>query len=67
MRPEYEKCVLLTIKDRKNETWCDRRKHSFEWCFLDVDHAALNGRAEARQIVCKGCLKEIIKSLNNGY
>ena len=64
-RPEYVRCVADTHAERQGLSWCGRRVEG-EWHFVDVDHAALNGRNEGRLIVCPECLSVLITALAHG-
>lgn len=64
-RPEYEVCISDTHADRKGKAWCGKRVWGF--AFVDVDHAAQNGRSEGRLIVCRDCLSRATAALRNGW
>ena len=67
-RPDYVSCVGFgngAIIDGQT-TWCGvdhGMKYPF---FVDVDHAALNGKAQGRLVVCGECRHKIIEALSNG-
>lgn len=61
MREEYIKCVRLSSQYKA--TWCGSGDVSG---FIDVDHAALNGKDEGRLVVCPECREAIVKALLNG-
>jgi len=61
MREDYIKCVNLV--NTIGGSWCGGNQAGR---FVDVDHAALNGRNEGRLVVCPECREAIIKALNNG-
>jgi len=66
-RPEYVKCVGfgdIEIIDGK-KTWCGV-DYGLAKPFVDIDHAALNGKNEGRFIVCGHCRHEIIKAISHG-
>lgn len=65
-RPEWIKCVADIHEDNKGKSWCGR-VITTEFHFVDIDHAALNGRKEGRLVVCLKCLKAITRALRNGY
>ena len=67
-RPDYIRCVVLedTMPDGK-KTWCGVPSYSYDKSFVDVTHAALNGKQEGRLVVCPDCIKEITSALNNGH
>lgn len=64
-RPDYVSCVGFgdAVTDDDKKTWCGRKESPH---FVDVNHAALNGKQEGRLIVCGECRHEIIKALSNG-
>lgn len=63
-RPDYIACVRDTHADRQWLTWCGR--DALGWVFEDADHAALNGRAQGRKVVCPECRKALVTALENG-
>jgi len=66
-RPDYVHCVGFgnAIRTDGKKTWCGVN-HGMEPFFVDVDHAALNGEAKGRLVVCGECRNKIIEALNNG-
>jgi hypothetical protein len=49
----------------KGKTWCGREVEGF--AFVDIDHAAYNGRNEGRLVACKSCVAAVLKALQNGH
>ncbi len=66
VRPHDIACVNLTDDERPSLAWCGRATQ-FEFSFIDTTHAALNGKAKGRLMVCEQCRDAIIAALNNGY
>lgn len=62
-REEYIKCVRNAVT---GYTWCLKPICNFNWQFVDVTHAALNGLQEGRLVCCTDCYKNIVKALSNG-
>lgn len=62
-RDDYIKCVQ---NDLTSKTWCGKPIYNFNWQFVDVTHAALNGLQECRLVCCTDCYKNIVKALSNG-
>lgn len=66
-RPEWNKCALTGLGvPPERKTWCGRTPDAGEWCFADVSHAAINGRAKGRLVLCGDCRDEIVEALDNG-
>lgn len=66
-RPDYVHCVGFRDSIRAwQKTWCGVDHGIAEPFFVDVDHAALNGEAEGRLMVCEECRRKIIEALSNG-
>lgn len=63
VREDYTRCVS---DDVSGYTWCGKLNHNFNWQFVDVTHAALNGLQEGRLVCCTDCYKNIVKALSNG-
>lgn len=63
---EHVRCIVLAIQGGKRATWCGKVAHPFDFHFLSVDHAALNGRAEGRLVACRACTDAVVKALHNG-
>lgn len=64
-RPDYIKCIEDTHTDSNRKTWCGKEYNQFEFTFLDIEHAAFNGRNGGRLAACKDCIKAITKALDN--
>lgn len=69
---DHIRCVLFPIvgathsmfvKAPMRRTWCGNIVEPFQWCFTDVDHAALNSMAQARLQVCTECAEKISTAL----
>jgi len=67
-RPDYVHCVgvVNSIRGGEQKTWCGIDHGAEEPFFVDIDHAAFNGEAEGRLIVCEECRHKIIEALSNG-
>lgn len=64
-RDEWIKCVRDIHEDNKGKSWCGQQLYG-QWAFMDIDHAALNGRNKGRLIVCPECLSAIVSALQEG-
>lgn len=64
-RAEHVKCIVDIHKDANGATWCGKSANQFEFRFLDIDHAAMNGRNGAYMTVCKQCRDAVIDGLKN--
>lgn len=64
-RPEHEVCISDTHIDGKGKSWCGKGFSGFT--FMNVDHAAQNGRSRGRLIVCRDCLSLAVTALKNGW
>ncbi len=62
-RPEWVTCIRDTAAEAR--AWCGRDARNV-FAFQDVDHAALNGRAEGRLTCCPECRAAVVKALRNG-
>lgn len=61
-RPDYVKCVRRADGAR---TWCGFEvTPTYGWTFVDVTHAAENGRRRGRLLACPLCVKVIIEALH---
>ena len=69
---DHIRCVLFPIVGATHaqyvyppfrRTWCGNLVEAFQWCFTDVDHAALNSMAQARLQVCDACAEKICSAL----
>ena len=67
-RPDYVHCVGFgdAIRADGQKTWCGIDHGMEEPFFTDIDHAALNGEAKGRLIVCGECRHKIIQAISNG-
>ena len=67
-RPDYIKCIAHNMhrEDSDKYSWCGRKILIFEFHFLDIDHAALNGENKGRLVACPECVAAIISGLTNG-
>jgi hypothetical protein len=65
-RPEHIRCIKQSTVNKLSLTWCNRTWDQFEWCFLDIDHAANNGAQNQRLVACPQCVEAITQALNNG-
>lgn len=67
-RPDYVHCVGIvnTVRAGRQKTWCGVDHGMKEPFFVDIDHAALNGEAKGRLVVCGECRNKIIEALSNG-
>lgn len=63
-RPDYVTCIADTHADNKGKTWCGEVVNGFT--FVDVDHAAMNGRSKGRLVVCPECRDAAIAGLREG-
>jgi hypothetical protein len=66
-RPEWLTCVASEVAEGHElhgKTWCGLKPTGFT--FTSIDHAALNGRAKGRLVVCPECATQIKKALDNG-
>lgn len=66
-RPDYIKCIKRDHADHIGESYCGRVMDTFEWYFVNADHAIENGNNGGRLIACSDCKIFINKSLMNGY
>ncbi len=66
MSKDYLKHIRQTHAEHKDEAWCGYKLSSFDWAFMDSDHAAYNGLDEGRLVACKKCVAKIVKGLTNG-
>lgn len=64
-RPSYVDCIEDNHKDNIGMSWCGR-SIAYETHFMDIDHAAMNGRNQGRLVACSECTKAIIKALTHG-
>jgi hypothetical protein len=46
-------------------TWCGKPADRMDFRFMEIDHAAMNGRNGGRLTVCPQCRKAIIAGLKN--
>lgn len=65
-RADYIKCIRRTHVDLIRSSWCGRQI-GFEWCFVDVSHAAENGAQAGRLVACPDCVASVQKALSNGH
>ena len=56
------KHIRQTHADRLNLSWCGQKLVQ-EWAFTNIDHAAYSQEQESRHLVCKSCVKAVIKAL----
>lgn len=63
-RPDYVYCILRADLRHKHETWCERPPEGFG--FVNIDHAAENGKQQGRLVACPQCVDAITKALRNG-
>lgn len=62
---QHVACIADIHEESKGKSWCGRNiKNQFH--FVDIDHAAINGRNNGRLEVCSECMQEIISSLKAG-
>lgn len=61
----HVRCITDTHADAKGATWCGKPADQFEWTFMDIDHAAMNGRNGGRLTVCPSCRAAVIAGLKN--
>ena len=66
-RPDWVKCVVNSDIEHSTvkRTWCGKRVEA--WCFVDAEHAALNGAKGQMNVACVECTDEIIKGLRAGH
>lgn len=64
-RSDYIKCIEDTHSDSNRKTWCGKEYNQFDFTFLDIEHAAFNGRSGRRLQACKDCVKAINLALDN--
>lgn len=60
-------CIKHDHVDLLDTTWCGRKVNQFERCFLDIDHAAENGRQDGFLVACPKCAKAVYVALQNGF
>ena len=66
VRPEYVKCILdVGCQTNDFSSWCGRDIRG-EFSFVDIDHAALNGRKAGRLVACPECFERVVAALRNG-
>lgn len=58
-------CITDTHGEANGATWCGKPKDQFDFRFMDIDHAAMNGRNGGRLTVCPKCRKAVIAGLKN--
>ena len=58
-------CITDTHANADGATWCGKPKNRFDFRFMDIDHAAMNGRNGGRLTVCPQCRKSVIAGLRN--
>lgn len=63
-RPEWVKCIADQHSDNAGLSWCGRRIEAFEFSFVDIDHAAINGRNGGRLVACPECVSAICEALS---
>lgn len=64
-RPDYVHCIADVHADNVGKSWCGRDIR-MEFHFMNIDHAAFNGRGEGRLVACPDCVAKIIAALGNG-
>ena len=64
-RSEYVTCVIDRSNQERPLTWCRNLRSSTTFYFIDIDHAAFNGRAGGVLTVCPECRKAIFRALRN--
>ena len=52
-----------TRAEHKGRAWCGRRIESFS--FVNIDHAAYNAKRCGYLLVCRDCVREVKKALDN--
>jgi hypothetical protein len=65
-RPEWVKCINDAHLDNTGLSWCGCRIETFEFSFVDIGHAAMNGRNGGRLVACPECVSAICEALRNG-
>lgn len=63
-RPEYIRCIQHTHAARKGTSWCGRPLASFDWSFVDIDHAVYSTQSGSRLLACKECVDAVVKALS---
>lgn len=56
---EYIKCIRHTHEERKNTSWCGKAVYTFDWTFVDIDHATYSIMNGSRNVPCPDCIKVI--------
>lgn len=64
-RPEYIKCIQHTHAERKKTSWCGKSLSSFDWSFVDIDHAVYATMNNDRLIPCRECITAIREVFND--
>jgi hypothetical protein len=60
---EWERHIRHTHVDRKDSAWCGARLTQFDWCYLDIDHAAYSAPRDRIQ-PCPDCVVAAILALS---
>lgn len=61
----HAKCITDTHLEANGATWCGKPSDKTEFRFVDVDHAAMNGRNGGYLTVCPRCRAAVIDGLKN--
>lgn len=60
-----DRCITDNHQESNKATWCGKPEDPFEWTFMSVDQAAMNGRNGGYLTVCPLCLKAVVAGLSN--
>lgn len=58
-------CITDTHVEANGATWRGKPADRMDFRFMDIDHAAMNGRNGGRLTVCPQCRKAVIAGLKN--
>ena len=61
----HARCITDVHQLAEGATWCGKPADQFEFRFLDIDHAAMNGRNGGYLTVCPRCRAAVIAGLKN--
>lgn len=68
-RPEHITCITRHTLDRESwrghTSWCGRTLWSYEFAFVNIDHAAENGAQQGRLVACPECAAAVQAALLN--
>ncbi len=61
---DYIRCISDAHVENKGKAWCGKIITGFS--FVNIDHAAFNGRGGGYLVACSECTAKIIKALQEG-